>query len=89
MSKAFYEFLMRRVEQLDEKIISQLHPSDVWVGTVSTGPSWFFSRESVRKISEGLAYSESQHVPEDETVNHVFDQFEKIYPDLNKEWPKQ
>lgn len=59
----FTDFLSRKSEHLDDNIIRSLHPTDTWVGTVSTG-----------------------RFPAEDGVEHTFDRFENVFPDLSGAW---
>lgn len=60
---AFTDFLSRRSEHLDDEIIRSLHPTDTWIGHVSTG-----------------------RFPAQDGVEHTFDRFENVFPDLRGTW---
>lgn len=85
------DFLSNRAKYLDDDIVKSLAPIDNWVGHVCVGeiskqPNWWNKREIVRRLSEGLAYKRSAQVVSE--IQKVFDQFEKVYPDLNCPWER-
>ena len=53
----------RKSEHLDDEIIRSLHPTDTWIGHVSTG-----------------------RFPAEDGVEHTFDRFENVFPDLSGCW---
>lgn len=60
----FTDFLSRKTEHLDDRIIRSMHPIDSgWIGHVSTGRF---------RAQDG--------------VEHTFDRFENVYPDLRGAW---
>lgn len=82
----FTTFLLKQSERLDDEIIRSMHPTDSWIGTVTTRaiiPSWFETLEHVRELSEGLAYKPTQaHDP----IDDVWARFDKAFPDLSSAW---
>lgn len=59
----FTDYLSRKAEHLDTEIIRSMHPTDTWVGAVSTG-----------------------RFPAEDGVEHTFDRFENVFPDLSGCW---
>lgn len=96
--KEFCDFISRRMEHLDEAILEQMMPSP---GRVV--PTWWERRETVRRLSEGLAFRPSKKVTEiiedgwigtvtlgkwkEPKPGTLFDRFEKVFPDMNQDWP--
>lgn len=60
-TKEFNKFMVNETPKFDQEIMNQIRPTSNWVGTVQYGrpddhTMYLQTLESVRKISEGLAY---------------------------------
>lgn len=69
MTDKFTEFLISRVPHYDQQILRDIRPPRVKIV-----PEWWKTRETVRKISEGIGFSDSRkafRIIEDGWIGHV------------------
>lgn len=83
-TEEFSDFLARRSEHLDDLILADIKP-DIFEPT-KTIPKWWHIRESVRKISEGIAFSQSRKVFDSPIECELPDRFHEIFPDMRAAW---
>lgn len=58
----FAQFFIDQTPKFDELIMESIRPADTWVPLPRRPASWWLTRESVRKIVEGNAYTVSRKV---------------------------
>lgn len=95
MISDYSDYLLEQVPYFDKAILEDIRTTDPWVEELCKGPikpMWFITRDVVRQLSEGIAFTRSpdEDFSEDQSIlfKASYPRFHGIYPDLAADWNK-